>query len=488
MNAFDLKSVAAKGVLWNGLDKLGVSFSQFIVGIILARMLVPSDFGIIGMLAIFISISQSFIESGLWSGLIQKKNRTEIDYSTAFIFNLAVSILIYILLFIIAPLISGFYGLPVLTKITRVLGLSIVINSIAIVQRAILNIKYDFKSLAIVNLISIIVSGIASIILAMNGYGVWALVIRQILHSMLVTIILWIFYGQSIPLIFSRQSFNQLFRYGSRILAAGIYGKILNNISNVLIGKYYTATDLGLYSQAKAISNYSANVATSVLKQVTFPILSSLQDDSERLISVHQRVLSLTAFVTFPVMLTLAVMAGPLFDSLLGEKWAGAVSLFQFLCISKMLYPLSVLNLNLINSIGRSDIFLRVELLKSPITIIALVITVPYGVEYIVAGHVVTSLIFYFMNAYMPGRLFGYGGIKQIVEIIPHMLITLMATAIGYGLSTIAETSIVKLIFGLSGSAGVYLFVNMLLKSQELIFIVDTLKSMKKKQTLKGVS
>jgi O-antigen/teichoic acid export membrane protein len=248
-----LKVKATRGIIWNALEKLSVQGSQFIIGIVLARLLVPSDFGLMGMLTIFIVLSQTFVDSGMGSGLIQRQNRSEKDFSTVFIFNFGISAFFYLLLFITAPYISRFYNVPELVIITRVLGISLIINSFAIVQRSRLTISLDFKTLAKINITSIIISGIIAVYFAYTGFGVWSLVIRQILNSGISVILLWYFSRWKPSFVFSKQSFKNLFGYGSKLLAQGIYAQTLQNIYNITIGKYYSTSDLGYYTQAKQL-------------------------------------------------------------------------------------------------------------------------------------------------------------------------------------------------------------------------------------------
>jgi teichuronic acid exporter len=469
MTKIALKNTVISGVLWNSLEKISVKLGQFAVGIVLARLLVPSDFGLIGMLTIFIAISQSFVESGMWSGLIQYQDRSDVDFSTVFIFNFSVSILFYLILFFSAPLISQFFSTPELTPIARVVGLNIIINSISIVQRSRLNISYNFKQLAKVNSLSVIISGIVSIIFAMAGFGVWSLVIRQIIHSGVSAFMLWFYSTWKLSLIFSRTSFNRLFGYGSKLLMAGIYAKIINNSFNMVIGKYYSVGELGFYTQAKTLASLSSDTVSSILKQVTFPILAALQHDPDQMIHVHKRLVRMTAFVVFPVMLTFATLSQPFVLQLLGSKWIPMIPLLQWMCFSKLLHPLSAINLNLLNANGRSDLFLKVELLKAPIIIASLFFTLPYGVEMIVIGQVVISIIFFFVDTFIPGRIYGYTTLDQIKDILPTLLVSIASALATYIIIAFTDPLFLKLIAGIATSIVLYISLNLVVKSNELI-------------------
>ncbi len=463
-----LKSRATHGMLWNVVEKLSVQMGQFIIGIVLARILMPEDYGLIGMLSIFIAISQTFIDSGMGSGLVQKKNRTDLDFSTVFVFNFAVSTFFYILLFFSAPLIARFYDMPQLTLLTRVLTINIVINSLAIVQRSRLTINIDFKTIAKVNVVSVILGGAFGIFFAFIGFGVWALVFQNLIRST-VTVIMLLYLSRWKPsFLFSKQSFKALFGFGSKLLVAGLISEIFRNIYNITIGKVYSAAELGFYTKAKSFAELTAGTITSVLHQVTYPILASLQDDRKKLISVFSRMIRMSAFVNFPAMTMLAVLADPFIRLLLTEKWLPAVPLLQWMCFARIFYPVSVINMNILNAMGRSDLFLKVDLSKLPVTIIALIVTIPLGVKAMVIGHVVTSSIAYVINAYMPGKLFGYGPLAQIRDMLPIFIATAitalsMFTAIFY-----IDNLILKLMIGVLTGSVVYFGSGYILRIQEL--------------------
>lgn len=406
----------AHGVAWNFLEKILVQGGQFIIGIVLARLLMPSDFGLIGMLAIFIAISDVLIDGGFAKALIQKKDCQDIDYSTAFVTNIIMSIIVYIILFFSAPLISKFYEEPVLADLTRVLALNFVFGAFNIVQRARLMRRVDFKSLAKIRVISIIVGGIVGVSLAYIGFGVWSLV-GQTLSTTIVQIFLFpLFSKWALSLRFSRESFRQLFGFGSKLMITGVFSVIINNISTICIGKAYKSNQLGFYTRASQFSILISNTVTDVLGNVTFPILSHLQDDKEHMVSVYRKVLYLTALVIFPIMILSVLLSKPLVLILLTEKWLPCVVLMQWLFLARMFTPLSSVNMNILNAVGRSDLYMKLDFSKAPLIIIALVITIPMGVEAICIGSFVTSFICFFINAYLPGKMFGYGAWQQLKD------------------------------------------------------------------------
>lgn len=411
-----VRSQLVHGVVWNFLEKLLIRGASFVIGIILARLLSPSDYGLIGMLAVFVAISNVFIEGGLAKALIQHKDCQDIDYSTAFFANVGMSICIYLLLFICAPWIADFYHEPILTDLTRVLGLNFILGSFNIVQRAKLMSNVDFKSLAQINVTSTIISGGIGIAMAYMGLGVWALVGQTISSTMVLVLLFPIYSGWKPSFIFSKKSFNQLFGFGSKLMITGVVATIVNNISTLCIGRFYKSHQLGYYTRASSFSEIISFTIYEVLGNVTFPVLSGLQDERERLIAVYKRSLFFAAMIMFPIMILTALLAKPLILLLLTEKWLLCVPLMQWLLLSRMFLPLSAINMNVLNALGRSDLYMKLDFSKIPLDILILAITIPIGVEAITIGSFVNSFICFFINAYLPGRMLGYGCFRQIFD------------------------------------------------------------------------
>ncbi len=482
MTEKSLKSQATKGMLWSAVEKILLRFGQFAIHIILARLLLPKDFGLIGMLTIFIVLSQIFVDSGMESGLIQKQKRTDRDFSTVLIFNFGISVLFYFFLFLFAPFIAEFYSKPELTMLTRVLGLNVIINSLAVVQRTIFKIELDFKTLAKVNVLSIIVSGVVAILSAYYGAGVWALVIQNLLQATITTIMFWVFSKWKLSIHFSRDSFKHLFGFGSKLLLAGLYSKSLQEVYNVVIGKFYNASELGFYYNGKKLTEVLTGIVSSVIQQVSYPILASVQDDIKRMINIYGQTLRMTAFLIIPSMTLLALLADPLIRLLLTDEWVPVIVLLQWLSIATMFRPISVINMNILNAIGRSDLFLKTDLSKLPFIVIALIITVPIGVEAIVIGSLIISLISFFINAYMPGKLFGYGAFKQLRDMIPVFFATgFMALFVYFGTYWI-NSYILKIMAGSILGIFTYLLLCHVLKIQELREIYNIVNNFRNKR------
>ena len=414
--ADSVRSQLLHGVAWNFVEKVLIRGVSFFISIILARLLSPSDYGLIGMLAVFVSISNVFIEGGLAKALIQRQDCQDIDFSTAFVANVGMSLVIYLIMFVSAPWIAAFYNEPILIPLTRILSLNFILGSFNIVQRAKLMAQVDFKSLAQINVISTIVSGLVGIAMAYWGTGVWALV-GQTLCSTIVQIVLLPIYSKWTPSIkFSKDSFSQLFGFGSKLMATGVYSVVLNNISTICIGRFYKSSQLGFYTRASQFSEMISSTMYDVLGNVTFPVLSHLQDDHEKLVAVYRKSLFLTAMIIFPIMILCALLARPMVLILLTEKWLPCVVLMQWLFLARMFTPLSAINMNILNAIGRSDLFMKLDFSKAPLILVVLAITIPISVEAITIGSFCTSFICFFINAYLPGRIFGYGAIKMIQD------------------------------------------------------------------------
>jgi teichuronic acid exporter len=481
MHKTSLKSTATKGIFWSAVDKFAVQFGQFVVSVLLARMLLPEDFGIIGMLAIFITLSQTFIESGLGTGLIQRQDSSDIDFSTVFVFNLGVSSFFYLLLFFAAPFISNFFNQPQLTDLIRVLGLNLFIIAIAIVQRTKLTIAIDFKSIAKSNVVGMVVGGIFGVIAARSGYGVWALVIQTLLGSLATSASLWIFSNWSPSIAFSMKSFKLLFGYGSKLLIAGLYAQILNNVYTICIGKFYLPASLGYYTRAKSFADLSAGTVVSVVQQATFPILAAVQDDKEKLISVYRRLIRMSAFIIIPLMTLIALLAKPIVILLFTEKWVSLIPLLQWMVFARIFFPMSALNMNLLNAIGRSDLFLNVDLSKLPITLLAMLITIPLGVKAMIIGHVVGSALAFLINAYLPGKFYGYGPIQQLKDMLPFLVATIGMSISVFAMTNFIDNLVLQLFLGTLLGLVSYLFICWLLKLDEITEVWSLFLKLKKR-------
>jgi len=440
-----LKQKTTKGLFWSSVERFSNQGMSFFFSVILARMLAPSDFGIIAMITIFFAVAQSFVDSGFSNALVRKTDRREEDFSTCFYFNIGVGIIAYIVLFLIAPLVASFYNQPILSPIIRITGLGVVLNSLCVVQQALFTIKIDFKSQAKVTLSATIISGIVGVVLAYQGYGVWALVWQGVVMSLVRMGLLWLMSKWRPKAGFSKDSFHYLFGYGSKLLASGLLDTIYNNIYPIVIGKFYTPAQLGNYSRALSFAQLPSSNITSILQRVTFPVLSTIQDDIPRLQANYRRLLKLSAFIIFPLMTGLAAVAFPLIRVVLTPKWEGCSLYLQIICFALMWYPIHAINLNLLQVKGRSDLFLRLEIIKKIVGVCIMCITIPLGITAMCIGMVVSSLISLFINTYYTGKLINIGCLKQMRDLTPIFINSLIMGGIVYFSIQISDNDILQL-------------------------------------------
>ncbi|MEZ7674407.1 lipopolysaccharide biosynthesis protein [Prevotella sp. 20925_1_30] len=444
-----LKQATTKGLFWSSVERFSNQGVQFVFSIILARLLSPSDYGIIAMVTIFFAVAQSFVDSGFSNALVRKTDRVEEDLSTCFYFNIGVGIIAYIVLFLIAPLVANFYSQPILSPIIRITGLGVILNSLCVVQQALFTIKIDFKSQAKITLSATVISGIVGVILAYQGYGIWALVWQGVASSIVRMGLLWLMSKWRPRTGFSKSSFNYLFGYGSKLLASGLLDTIYNNIYPIVIGKFYTPAQLGNYSRALGWAQLPSANITSILQRVTFPVLSAIQDDTLRLQNSYRRLLKLSAFIVFPLMMGLAAIASPLIRVILTAKWDGCVLYLQILCFALMLYPIHAINLNLLQVKGRSDIFLRLEIIKKIIGVVILIITIPLGITAMCLGMVFSSIICLIVNTYYTSRFIDVGLLTQLKDLKIILINSLVMGGGIYILTSFIDIEGLKLVMGI---------------------------------------
>lgn len=422
----NIKQDTLSGVKWAMLEKYSIQIVQFLLSLVMARLLMPSDFGTIGMIGIFFAISSTFIDSGLFGALIRKKECSNEDYSTMFWFNFFVSLICYIVLFIISPWVADFFHIPVLSSILRVQSVTLIINSLATVQSVRLTKNLDFKTIARINLANSILSGIAGVVFAFCGCGVWALVYQTVLYSIFNVIALnlknkWLpRYG------FSMTSFHEMFAYGSKMLASGLLNTIYTNLTPLIIGKFYKPSDLGYYNRGTNLASLPVQNISGVLQKVTFPILSKLQDDDSHLISVYHKYIASTSMLIFFCCSLLAAIGKPLVLIVYSEKWAECIVFLQIYAFAIMFDHVCSINLNLLEVKGRSDLFLKLEVIKKIISLCILFASIPFGVLAICISKVVYTQIAVFINTYYTGKLFNMGYISQIKDFAKYFIYSLL--------------------------------------------------------------
>ena len=466
-----LKSKTLRGIFWSAADLLTNHGIQFIIQIVLARILLPEHFGIIGMILVLIAISNSLVDSGFSQALIRDQDTSQEDYSTVFIFNFLISILIYFVLFLGAPALSRFFSTPQLIEIIRVLSLVLIISSLAIIQRVKLTKILDFKTLTKINIIAVFTSGSLSISMALFGFGVWSLVANMIAIQFIQTILLWYFNRWIPSLTFNVQSFKKFFRFGYKLLLSGIIDAIYNNLYFLIIGKFYTAAQLGFYTNAVKVRDIASQSIVVTIQRVTYPALSSTQDDHERLKSVFRNMIMITSFVNFPLMIGVAVIGTPLFQLLFGEIWLPSVPYFQLLCIAGMLYPIHALNLNILQVKGRSDLFLLLEIIKKVVLtiLIALSLSFNLGITGLIWTAIISSFFSIFINTYYSARLIDYSTKSQLKDLFPMFSISIMMGVVVHLAGfVLPDNYFIKLICQISIGVLVYILASKVLRVKEL--------------------
>lgn len=472
-----LKKQTISGIIWSGIERFSVQGIQFLIMIIMARLLTPKDYGLVGMLTVFIAIAQTLIDSGFSQALIRKQNRTETDNSTVFYFNIVVGLFIYLIFYLTAPLIANFYRTPSLTPIMRVISLGVIFNSLAVVQRALLTIRLDFKTQAKASLLGVIFSGISGIIMAYKDFGVWSIVAQQLTNLGLSTLLLWIFAKWHPIGIFSKDSFKELFSFGSKLLASGLLNTLYNNIYLIIIGKLFSASQLGYYTRAQQFSDFPSSNLTGILQRVTYPVLCKIQDDKEKLAHAYRKFLRISAFIIFPLMVGLSAVGEPFILLLLKEQWRFAATILQIICFSAMWYPIHAINLNLLQVEGRSDLFLRLEVIKKILGVVILCLTIPLGLISMCYGQIASSLIALTINTYYTGKLINVGFIRQMKDLTPTLVLVLtMWVIIYFGILPLFENNIMKLTTGIITGIIYYIGAAWMFKLQELKDLLSILK------------
>lgn len=451
-----VKEDTIKSVKWTAIEKFSVQGIQFLLGLIMARLLTPEDYGTVGMLSIFIAISSTFIDSGFGNALIRKIDHTEADYCTVFYFNIIIAIVCYSILFVAAPWIADFFHIEILCPILRVQSVSLVLNSLMGVQVARLTIDLDFKALAKRNVMASLLSGVIGIVLAYIGWGVWALVAQTIISTTISLVFIWV-YCRWVPRQgFSRQSFNYLWNYGSKLMASGLLHTIYTNLTTLIIGRYFSSRDLGVYSRGTNLASYPVNITNDVLGKVTFPILAKIQNDEGHLVSVYRKYICVTSLVIFFGCLLVAAIAKPLVLLLLTAKWTECIIYLQIYCFSIMFDHVCRINLNLLEVKGRSDLFLRLEIIKKTISILILFASIPFGVIGICVSKVIYTQIAVFINTYYTGKLFNLGYLTQLRDFSGYLFKSLIACAPAYLLTFLPLNNILALALGCLSSVLLY--------------------------------
>lgn len=465
--AENLKDKAVKGVFWSAIQKFGISIISFLSNIVLARLLTPDDYGCIGMLAIFIVISNSLILGGFVSALIQRKEVTSFDYSTVFYWNLIISILLYIVLFISAPYIAFFYKIDLLSNVLRVLGLTLIINGLSAVQTTILRRNMQFDKLAKINISSTTLSVVTAITFAFLGYGVWSLVIQQIALGVFNFIFLWSSTIWKPKMEFSYQSLKEMFSYGSFLMLSELVNNLCDNVQGLIIGRKFSPSIMGFYAQAKKLEEVPTQSISQLVTQVTFPIYSRLQDDKPKLKYAEKEILGIMNYVNYPLMALMIVLAEPLFGIIYGEKWLASVPYFQILCVAGLVNCMQSVNYQIVAAIGRSKKLFYWNFVKRGGGLAFMLFGLIWGVKGLLWGMVAGFYISYFINAMLAFPATNYSLSQQILDTVPLLLITLISAVVELFFSDFYKSYISWLFLGSFVFLLTYMGLSLLFKRRE---------------------
>ena len=477
-----MKHKTVKGLGWSALDNAARYGMQFVIGIVLARLLSPDDYGLLGLVGIFTVVCTALVNGGFTTALIRKKDVTDDDYNTVFICNLGMSLLLYAVIFVCAPLIANFFEREELTPLVRVSSLGLIIGALGLVQQTRLTKRIDFKTQTKITLVASAVSGVVGIGMALAGFGVWALVWQQLVSQAITTLLLYV-YNRWLPrLSFSAESFHDLFGFGWKMMVSILLDAVWKELTQVVVGKFYSPATLGQYTRAKHYAKLLSSNLTSVVERVTYPVLSSIQDDKQRMVSAYRRIIRTSMFITTVALFSLAAVSEPLIYCMIGPKWHEASTYLPLICITFSLYPLHAINLNMLQVQGRSDLFLGLEVIKKIITLAPLFIGAFIGIMPMLLTNMVVGIIAYFLNSHYSGRLLGYSSWMQLRDIAPSY-----ALAIAIGLSVWFLKYLPMsywIIFPLQIAVGIVVFFTLckLFKMNEYEEITDILKKALKKK------
>jgi len=491
MKNSDIKNKAVRGVTWNLIERFGIQIIRLILGIVLARLLSPEEFGVMGVVMVFVLVAQVFIDSGFGQAYVQKNNVTDEDANTVFFTNLGVSILLLVALWFLAPWISEFYESPMLASYLRVMGFVMIINAFNVIQVAKLTRAINFKNKSVITLVSVLLAGVMGVIAAWKGLGVWSLIIQHLSERLFITLGLWFKSKWRPTYVFSKASFKEMFRFGAWILFAGVITKLFENIYVLVIGKLFPMGTLGYYSQSKKFQRISTQQITGAVGVVTFPIFAQAQSNLPVLQNRIKKFLQHTLVFIVPLLTTFAIVAEPFVMILLTDKWAPMIPYLRLLCIAGLLYPINVVNVKVLLAIGKSRLNFILTLFKNILRIINIIITAKYGVIWIIVGEITISFISVFINTFFVQKHVKYGIWGQIKDTWKFYVSAMVAASFGYILIRFIENQWLLLVLGIVTVFGVYLLMQLLFNKDVLLEsfkLQNTLfMSMNKKSKKKNV-
>ncbi|WP_111709638.1 lipopolysaccharide biosynthesis protein [Lutibacter citreus] len=476
----ELKKKALSGVFWTAIQQFGNKGIGFFISILLARLLLPEEFGLIAMIGIFMGLGSILMNAGLGSSLIRTDNPTQEDYSTVFFFNLIGSIVMYVILFATAPFIADFYDQEILTSITRWYGVIFIINAFSMVQSTRLTKLMDFKTQMKISIPSTVIGGLSGVIFAYLGYGVWSLVYMAIIQSAVSTLQLWFYTKWKPSWSFNKEKFNYHFNYGYKLTLSGILDVIFLNVYTIIIGKFFAPAQVGFYNRADSLKQFPVTNISTILNKVTFPLFAEIKNDDVRLKSVYKKIMQLVIFLVAPLLLIMVVLAEPLFRFLFTEKWLPAVPYFQILCWNGILFPIHAYNLNVLKVKGRSDLFLKLEIVKKIMIVLVVAVSFHFGIYGLLYGAVFTSVVGFFINTHYSGKFINYTAWEQTKDLVPIIFMAFIASVFVYFEDHFLKDKInydaLRLVIGGLLGAGIYLFLAVVFKINSLTELKNIIK------------
>ncbi len=464
----NLKGVAAKGLFWSAMERFGAQGIQFVFGIMITRILMPSDYGLLGMILIFMAVGQTLIDSGFGSALIWKKIPTENDYSTVFYFNISVSFLLYAIFYFLAPVISQFYNEPLLVDLIRVISLNFIILSFSLIQQTILQKRVDFKLLAFVNIPGSFLAGVIALFMAFKGFGVWSLVIQILIKSFITSFLLWILNKWRPNFVFSLFSLKELFSYGSKLTGAGLIYTIFQYFYYNVIGKLFPVEALGFYTKASQLQEFPVKTIGSIFHRVAFPVFASIQDEKERLKNAIGKTIRTMAFFNFPILIGLIAVADNLISVVLTDKWLPASGYFKLLCLIGLFYSFHVVNGEVLKTKGKSNWVLNLEIITKTIMVTNIVITWRWGITAIILGQMVTVIVGHLLGTWYVWKSTGYSLWQQIKDVYVYLLLSVFMYLVAVVILHFVSNPVISLILASAGGAAFYLLGATLLKFEEI--------------------
>lgn len=474
------KNTVISSLIWKFLERGGVQGVQFVLSIILARLVSPEDYGVIALILVFIQIATVFIQSGFNTALIQKKESDDTDFSSIFYLSLFVALICYVILFFAAPFIAKFYNQEILTPVIRVISFTLFFGAVNSVQNAYVSKTMQFKRFFYSSMGAVIGSGIVGVILAYMGYGVWALVAQQLINNVLICIILWFTVKWRPKLVFSLGRVKALFSFGWKLLCSVLLDTVFRNIYSLAIGRLYTSSQLGFFNRGQQFPQVIATNLDGSIQSVMLPTLSANNDDITAVKRITRKSISMSAFVLMPCMFGLAAVARPLVILLLTEKWVDCVLYLQLACLSYAIYPLHTANLTAINALGRSDLFLKLGLIKQAIMVVNLVVTIPLGIKAMAIGQVVQGYLVTFINGYPNMKILGYNYIEQWKDVFTSMILAFVMALCIYSIQLININLIIILCCQIIAGIIVYTVLSKFFNKEVFNYFVGTIKGLKK--------